>query len=134
MYRSFSKHLTISKAFPCQQYEDDHYSSASDLEDPPPSPTSSESSVDEDEINRRMKPFWPKYRTLFKLRGIRLDTVGDVKLFYKHRLEQPTQECTTKHWLDDLNSLQDDDALCPDAGLVSAITSSIQLDRYEILI
>lgn len=63
----------------------------------------SDSSVDEDEINCRMKPFWPKYQAIFRQRGFQLDTRKDVRLF-----------C---NWDSDQDS-QDDDSLCPDAGLV----------------
>jgi len=84
----------------------------------PPSPSSSGSSVDDDEANRRIAPHWPSYKDFLLLRGFRLDTVRDVKEFYSagyckaNSLEPPIPgylracECS------------DDDALCPDAGLV----------------
>ncbi|KAF8910957.1 kinase-like domain-containing protein [Gymnopilus junonius] len=108
----------MPKSLSCQQRDDDCNHATLEHEDSPPSPTSSDSSIDEEEINSRITPFWPKYRSIFKSRGIRLDTVRDVKLFYKHRSEQPMSSiCRPSSYLDDLNGLQDDDALCPDAGL-----------------
>jgi len=77
----------------------------------PTSPTSSDSSIDEEEVNKRMQPFWPKYQSLFKSRGLRLDTVRDVKAFYGRRSQQPP--CLPQHGFN-----QNEDSLCPDAGLV----------------
>ncbi|KAF5391251.1 hypothetical protein D9757_001863 [Collybiopsis confluens] len=74
-----------------------------------PSPPSSDSSFDEDEVNYRLKPYWPKYFPLFKRRGFRLDTVRDVKDHYK----QSGAPRSVSEWLRGL----DDDALCPDPGL-----------------
>ena len=84
--------------------------------DLPPSPCS-DSSVDEDEINCRMKPFWPRYQVIFKQRGFQLDTLKDVKLFYNQRSQNPPNNClaSQKYFHQDI---QDDDSLCPDAGLV----------------
>jgi len=83
--------------------------------DLPPSPCS-DSSVDEDEINCRMKPFWPRYQVIFKQRGFQLDTLKDVKLFYNKRSQNPPNIClaSQKYFHQDI---QDDDSLCPDAGL-----------------
>jgi hypothetical protein len=97
----------------------------SNLDNPPPSPSSSVSSVDDDEVNRRITPHWPTYNDAFLSRGFRLDTVRDVKAFYNcgsrsrtiNSLEIPipgylhAYECT------------DDDVLCPDPGLVGVIQS-----------
>ncbi|KIK57799.1 hypothetical protein GYMLUDRAFT_748100 [Collybiopsis luxurians FD-317 M1] len=70
---------------------------------------SSDSSFDEDEVNYRVKPYWPKYSTILKRRGFRLDTVRDVKDHYK-QIGAPR---SASEWLRGL----DDDSLCPDAGL-----------------
>lgn len=96
---------------------------AADLSyDVPSSPASSDSSFDEDDVNRRVTPYWQKYRCVFKSRGLQLDTVRDVKLFYqRHSKEEtvtsrlfypkPFSECRGEQ------GFIDDDALCPDAGL-----------------
>ena len=92
------------------------------LHDVPPSPSScSSSSVDEDEMNCRMKPFWPKYQATFKRRGFQLDTLKDVKLFYKQRSQDTPSNCfvSQKSFHQD-TAQDDDDSLCPDAGLVCA--------------
>ena len=70
-----------------------------------PSP---DSDYDEDEVNYRVSPHWPSYRPLFKSRGFRLDTVRDVKHFYIARTGDICSQFVTG----------DDDALCPDLGLV----------------
>ena len=82
----------------------------------PPSPCS-DSSVDEDEMNCRMKPFWPKYQVIFKQRDFQLDTLKDVKLFYNQMNQNIPSNCLAfqKKFHQDI---QDDDSLCPDAGLV----------------
>ena len=96
------------------------------LHDVPPSPSScsdSESSVDEDEdeMNCRMKPFWPKYQATFKRRGFQLDTVKDVKLLYNQRNQDIPSNCFISHKDFHQDTTQDDDdSLCPDAGLVGA--------------
>jgi hypothetical protein len=93
------------------------------LDNPPTSPSSSVSSVDDEEVNRRITPHWPTFNNMFLSRGFRLDTVRDVKEFYNsggrttHPLEIPGYlracECS------------DDDALCPDPGLVGSSESSV---------
>ncbi|KAH9484256.1 hypothetical protein JR316_0003736 [Psilocybe cubensis] len=95
-------------------------------EDPPPSPSSSDSSVDEEEVNRRVKPFWPKYQAVFRSRGIRLDTVRDVKLFYKQQLKAGSS--TLYHPFHSQTEFQQsDDALCPDAGLPDNLFRGIRI-------
>ncbi|KDR81627.1 hypothetical protein GALMADRAFT_135047 [Galerina marginata CBS 339.88] len=117
MYRPLSNGLARPKLFPRQHYQDDCCYVNSDSEESPPSPTSSDSSIDEDEVNRRVKPFWPKYRSLFRARGFRLDTVKDVRLFYIHRVQQPASDpCRPTPYVFGHDELQDDEALCPDAG------------------
>ncbi|KAF8238639.1 hypothetical protein L208DRAFT_1387335 [Tricholoma matsutake] len=84
------------------------------------SPSSSVSSVDDEDVNRRITPYWPAYNDTFLLRGFRLDTVRDVKQFYN------SGSCTT-HSLQTASAIpgyliraydcSDNDALCPDPGL-----------------
>ncbi|KAK0450906.1 kinase-like domain-containing protein [Armillaria borealis] len=78
------------------------------------SPASSSSSMDEEDVNCRVSPHWPDYRNLLFSKGFRLDTVRDVKQYYRD------------HFADGVNRLPSstrarlshgDDALCPDAGL-----------------
>jgi len=96
--------------------------------DPPPSPAFSDSSVDEEEINRRTKPFWPKYCAVFRIRGFRLDTVRDVRIYYSQQIQKiprPLDPC----WpLSAEGNFQDDDTLCPDAGFVHILNPSSHLN------
>jgi len=116
MYRSFS-HCRLARSKPSSRQQQDFSYATPDTEEVPPSPSSSDSSVDEDEINRRVKPFWPKYRSLFRSRGFQLDTVKDVKLFYNQQVQQPSPKpCWPTPYFCNLDEFQDDDALCPDAG------------------
>lgn len=85
----------------------------------PPSPTSTASSFDEDEVNLRLRPNWPSYRGILKLRGFRLDTVGDAKAFYRCSADGRIPDYFLLKHSGDLN-----DALCPDAGLVSTLSST----------
>ncbi|KAG6900868.1 hypothetical protein C0993_009986 [Termitomyces sp. T159_Od127] len=84
----------------------------------PESPFSSDSSLDEDEVNRRLAPHWASYQNIFKIRGFRLDTVRDVKDFYNKNLPHHGPEPSASHagYLR-LCESKDDNALCPDAGL-----------------
>ncbi|KAF4615322.1 hypothetical protein D9613_003077 [Agrocybe pediades] len=95
-----------------RQYGDVPRSSL-DRDDVPASPTSSDSSIDEEEVNRRARPYWPKYRSILKSRGFRLDTVRDVKLLYG----SIGRTSSTGAYVDGNEDLQDENALCPDAGL-----------------
>jgi len=89
-----------------------------DAENLPPSPSSSDSSFDEDEVNRRITPCWGNYRNILKSRGFRLDTVRDVKEFYKLRLQlHPSEHAPPISGYLRACEKSDDDALCPDAGL-----------------
>lgn len=93
----------------------------SDEERYPSSPTSSDSSFDEDEVNRHMTPCWSKYRNLLKSRGFKLDTVRDVREYYKHLdLDSTNMKSSIPIVLLGQDEFADDDALCPDAGLVSS--------------
>jgi len=94
--------------------------------DSPTSPTFSDSSIDEEEINRRTKPFWPKYCAVFRVRGFRLDTVKDARRYFSqqiqtHALDSCWPLCNEGH-------LQDDDTLCPDAGFVHILNPSSDLN------
>jgi hypothetical protein len=87
----------------------------------PPSPDSTGSSFDEDEVNSRVRPHWPSYRGILKLRGFRLDTVGDAKAFYRCSADGRIPDYFLLKHSSDVN-----DALCPDAGLVRVLS---QLSR-----
>ncbi|KAE9396077.1 kinase-like protein [Gymnopus androsaceus JB14] len=90
------------------------------------SPPSSESSCDEDDVNYRVKPYWPKYSGILKLRGFRLDTVRDVKDHYK-QIGAPKKA-------DKMIGL-DDSSLCPDPGLPDNLFRGTRtLDRTKIVI
>ncbi|KAJ7111589.1 kinase-like domain-containing protein [Mycena crocata] len=77
----------------------------------PSSPASTVSSFDEDEVNSRLRPYWPNYRSILKLRGTHLETVEDVKAYYRCSNGRIPEYFLAKH-SGDVN-----DALCPDAGL-----------------
>lgn len=95
-----------------------------DLDSSLHSPTSSDSSFDEEEVNRRITPRWQSYGKILKAQGFRLDTVRDVKEFYKR--------CSESRPLGYLRACEnaDDDALCPDAGLVSTSISKLPTIAY----
>lgn len=85
------------------------------------SSTCSDSSFDEEDVNRRIKPYWPKYRSLFEGRGFQLDTVRDAREYYR-RVEEKSAAQFLFH--DSISSVlcseegsSNDDELCPDAGL-----------------
>jgi len=78
----------------------------------PPSPASTASSIDEDEVNSRVRPHWPSFRGLLKLRGFRLDTVEDAMAFYSCSADGRIPDYFLVKHSGDVN-----DALCPDAGL-----------------
>ncbi|KAF9533013.1 kinase-like domain-containing protein [Crepidotus variabilis] len=69
----------------------------------------SDTSVDEEDLNARLTPFWPKYIELFRNRGLQLDTVKDVKELYG-----PAAPCLPYGLYSETNR---DDDLCPDPGL-----------------
>ncbi|KAI3610441.1 other 1 protein kinase [Moniliophthora roreri] len=71
----------------------------------------SDTTCDEEEDNRRIRPWWPACRNLLKLHGFRLETVGDVKQYYR----QTPSVSPSPHF--DVYRDLDDDTLCPDAGL-----------------
>lgn len=83
------------------------------------SSSSSQSSFDEEEVNRRITPYWVNYRHFLQCRGFYLDTYGDVKDYLlAHHLDAfVLKDCGYARVCGD----QDDDALCPDPGLVSTV-------------
>ncbi|KAG6814368.1 hypothetical protein H0H92_010954 [Tricholoma furcatifolium] len=84
----------------------------------PDSPASSDSSFDEDEVNRRITPNWEHYRDTLRTRGFRLETVRDVKQFYERYSQHIDVDLTSSHsGYRRVCESQDEDALCPDAGL-----------------
>lgn len=104
-----------------------HHRCHSDQFDLPHSPASSISSFDEDEVNQRVTPNWSSYRTLFRNRGFRLDTVRDVKEYYHRYVQKASPDpIYPEQFPGFLRACQynNDDDLCPDAGLVSYLLSS----------
>ncbi len=96
----------------------------------PPSPSdddsddnASQSSLDEDDVNRRMTPNWCAYRTIIEARGFRLDTCKDVKQWYQEywALQASQGRAITKELPGYLRACrgQDENELCRDDGLVS---------------
>ncbi|KAF8447933.1 kinase-like domain-containing protein [Boletus edulis BED1] len=77
------------------------------------SSSSSDSSLDEDQLNARLSPHWPTYRDLILSRGYQLDTVRDVREYYRHHglTSLPLCGYTSAH------TFTDDRALCKDPGL-----------------
>ncbi|KAJ6502513.1 kinase-like domain-containing protein [Mycena sanguinolenta] len=59
-----------------------------------------------------MRPHWPSFRALLKLRGFRLDTVGDAVAFYRCSADGRIPDY---FWIRHSGDVHD--ALCPDAGL-----------------
>lgn len=97
-----------------------HHRCHSDQFDLPHSPASSISSFDEDEVNQRVTPNWSSYRTLFRNRGFRLDTVRDVKEYYHRYVQKASPDpIYPEQFPGFLRACQynNDDDLCPDAGL-----------------
>ncbi|KAF4576591.1 non-specific serine/threonine protein kinase [Pleurotus pulmonarius] len=85
-----------------------------DLSEYASSPPSTKSSIDEDEVNRRVRPCWNRYRRLLESKGFHLETFRDVKSFY---------ECVPDYQMPaapghmPIHTRMDEDALCPDPGL-----------------
>ncbi|EGN95944.1 hypothetical protein SERLA73DRAFT_59776 [Serpula lacrymans var. lacrymans S7.3] len=83
------------------------------------STSSSNSSIDEEDINSRISPTWEKYRCLLHRRGFGLETIRDVKEYH----QCPGKGVET-HYNDyysrykRVSSSSDDSALCKDRGLV----------------
>ncbi len=95
------------------------------------SPCSSTTSFDEDDANVRVAPNWCAYRCLIGSRGFRLDTCGDVKQWYQEYWESLSSQGhnVTK----DLPgykracSINDENELCKDAGLVGHLFLQVWL-------
>ncbi|PPR08082.1 hypothetical protein CVT24_010543 [Panaeolus cyanescens] len=113
-----------------------HASSYNGLHDesPPVSPSSSSScsSLDEDDVNQRIKPYWPQYRSRFKLRGYGLETLRDVRRRYtNHSLDTcpiPLYPIPDQHH-------QGDDALCPDPSLPDNLFRGLRIhDSKRVLV
>ncbi|KAL4077362.1 hypothetical protein V8B97DRAFT_1430589 [Scleroderma yunnanense] len=81
------------------------------------SSSSSTLSLDEDQINStRLNPDWSKYRGIFECNGYHLETVRDVKDYYRHLdIDRRSMSPAYRHAC----VLQDDNALCGDPGLPS---------------
>lgn len=77
----------------------------------------SDSSFDEDEVNIRVYPDWIKYRTVIERGALyRLDTCRDVREHYERYCADLNEAASGYLRACDVD---DDDALCKDAGLVS---------------
>jgi len=105
----------------------------------PPSPCSSESSFDEEEVNQRITPHWPDYRDLLQCHGFHLDTFRDVREFYKKRRQEGA--CTTIDPLANAygfrckGEILNDDSLCPDAGLPDNLFRGTRIcDGKEVVV
>ncbi|KAG7092489.1 hypothetical protein E1B28_008841 [Marasmius oreades] len=66
---------------------------------------------DEEDVNVRLRPYWPAYHNLLRRRGFRLETIADMRQYYRQaeNVLSPPYSCSLK----DL----DDDAVCPYSGL-----------------
>lgn len=79
------------------------------------SASSSTLSSDDDQTNTRLDPNWSKYRNIFECHGYHLETVRDVKDYYRHHdMDERRMSPAYRR----ARALQDDDALCNDPGLV----------------
>lgn len=79
------------------------------------SSSSSDSSLDDDQVNARLSPHWSKYRDLIFSKGYRLETLRDVRERYRRRgIDTETYLSPYLH----ARSTSDDNALCKDPGLV----------------
>lgn len=80
--------------------------------------TSSASSIDEDELNSRVRPVWERHRKVLERRGVRLDTARDVRRYYESILRdgQALSICEREAYSEACRA--NDDALNGDAGLV----------------
>jgi hypothetical protein len=92
-----------------------------DIESLASSTSSSPSSCDEDEVNARVLPDWGKYRCHIERRGYRLDTVRDVKDYYRHHCNNIDKEGLHVYLSGYHRALarSDEDDLFKDIGLVS---------------
>lgn len=77
--------------------------------------SSSAVSLDDDQTNSRLDPHWSKYRNIFECHGYHLETVRDVKDYYR---DYDVESCRMSPAYRRACALQDDNALCKDPGLV----------------
>ena len=84
--------------------------------------SSSQSSIDQDEVNSRVAPDWSRYRDLLESSGFQLDTYRDVRKLYEM---SPWFRSLSQDLSDDIPSGYsrvcrdyEEDALCRDEGLV----------------
>ncbi|KIM65301.1 hypothetical protein SCLCIDRAFT_1212469 [Scleroderma citrinum Foug A] len=78
--------------------------------------SSSAISLDDDQTNSRIDPHWSKYRNIFECHGYHLETVRDVKDYYRdYDVESYRMSPAYRRAC----ALQDDNALCKDPGLPS---------------
>jgi hypothetical protein len=84
---------------------------------------------DEEDVNRRVKPYWPKHRALFQAQGFELDTVRDARAYYR-RFEKSSADFLFHDSISSILCCEEgspnDDDLCPDAGLVSDVFFSLE--------
>ncbi|KAL0946863.1 hypothetical protein HGRIS_013030 [Hohenbuehelia grisea] len=94
------------------------------------SPSSTQSSIDEDEVNRRVAPCWSRFRHLFEARGFHLETCRDVQHYYgPTKCQHPSYY--QSYGVDKL----DEDALCPDPGLRENLFRGIRTsDGLKIMV
>ncbi|TFK55051.1 kinase-like protein [Heliocybe sulcata] len=96
-------------------------------------------SFDEDEVNSRTTPYWPKYQVLLELKGIHLDTHRDVQEFYQQHCakQEPdnVHEITCQAGYINAFRCNDSDALCPDPGLPDNLFRGTRLrDGLKVIV
>jgi hypothetical protein len=93
-----------------------------DADSIPSTPTSSESSVDQDEVNSRIVPDWLRYRDFLEYSGFQLDSYRDVREFYERSswFRSLTMDVSNGVLSEYSRVCRDyeENALCKDAGLV----------------
>jgi hypothetical protein len=78
----------------------------------------SDSSFDEDDVNRRMAPIWELYGDLIRSRGFRLETLSDAREYYRRQsLKSGFLDTAYSEQLSAYEG-QAGHTLCHDAGLV----------------
>jgi hypothetical protein len=82
--------------------------------------TTSTSSVDEDDLNRRISPHWHRYQEILQRRGFHLDTYRDVKNFYESYGRTSASQLNQLLGYSRVCREYNESMLCKDAGLVSA--------------
>lgn len=108
-----------------------------DIESLASSTSSSPSSCDEDEVNARVLPDWGKYRCHIERRGYRLDTVRDVKDYYRHHCNNIDKEGLHVYLSGYHRALarSDEDDLFKDIGLREGLFRATRcLDGTKVMI